>query len=148
MNNQFIVAALALVGTGVLVAIQAPINAALGRAIGSPVGAATISFGVGFILLLAITLLIGDGPRLLRVGAVPIWLLIGGTMGAAFVFASLWAVPILGVLTMTTLVILGQLIAALALDYFGAFGLTQISISPTRLMAVGLVAAGVVLSRL
>lgn len=147
MNNQALVAIMVLVATGALVAIQAPINAALGRGVGSAVGAATISFGVGFVLLLTITLLMGDGPSLLRIGTVPAWLLIGGMMGAAFVFASLWAVPIVGVLTMSTLIILGQMVAAMVLDQTGAFGLTQISLSPTRLMAAGLVAAGVVLSR-
>lgn len=147
MSNQALIAAIVLVVAGALVSVQAPINAALGRGVGSAIGAATISFGVGFILLLTITLVLGDGPSLLRVGAVPAWLLIGGTMGAVFVFASLWAVPILGVLTMSTLVILGQMVAAIVLDHYGAFGLTQMSISPTRLLAAGLVAAGVILSR-
>lgn len=147
MSNQAIIAILVLVTTGALVAVQAPINAALGRGVGSAVGAATISFGVGFVLLLVITLLIGDGASLLRIGAVPAWLLIGGTMGAAFVFASLWAVPIVGVLTMSTLIILGQMVAAMVLDQTGAFGLTQISLTPTRVVAAGLVAAGVILSR-
>ena len=147
MSNQAIIAIIVLVATGALVAVQAPINAALGRSVGSAVAAATISFGVGFILLLVITLLTGDGANLLRAAAVPVWMLVGGTMGAAFVFASLWAVPIVGVLTMSTLIILGQMVAAIVLDQTGAFGLTQISLTPTRLMAAGLVAAGVVLSR-
>ncbi|MEB8386066.1 DMT family transporter [Rhodobacteraceae bacterium KMM 6894] len=147
MGNQAIIAVVVLVATGALIAMQAPINAALGRGVGSAVGAATISFGVGFVLLLGITLVMGDGASLLRINAVPIWMLVGGTMGAAFVFAALWAVPIVGVLTMSTLIILGQMVAAMVLDQTGAFGLAQISLTPTRLMAAGLVAAGVVLSR-
>jgi transporter family-2 protein len=147
MGQQAVIAALVLIATGALIATQAPINAALGRNVGSAIGAATISFGFGFVLLLAITLIIGDGASLLRIGAVPAWMLLGGAMGAAFVFAALWAVPIVGVLTMSTLIILGQMVAAMVLDQTGAFGLAQISLSPTRLMAAGLVAAGVVLSR-
>ncbi|MFY9238937.1 MAG: DMT family transporter, partial [Roseovarius sp.] len=74
-------------------------------------------------------------------------LLIGGLMGAVFVFSSLWAVPVLGVLTTAMVVILGQMIAALVMDQMGAFGLTQTDITPQRVLAAALVLAGVVLSR-
>jgi len=132
---------------GSLIALQAPINAALARSIESSVAAACISFGVGFVVLLAITLAYGDGVSLTRVGTVPKWLLVGGALGAVFVWTSLWAVPILGVLTTTTLLILGQMIASLAIDHFGAFGLIPRDISLPRVLAAILVGAGAVLSR-
>jgi bacterial/archaeal transporter family-2 protein len=56
-------------------------------------------------------------------------------------------VHVLGVVTMVAALILGQLLAALALDATGAFGLAVREISPTRVAAVALVAAGLVLSR-
>ena len=40
-------AALLILLAGVLIAVQGPINAALGRAVGSPVNAALLSFLVG-----------------------------------------------------------------------------------------------------
>jgi transporter family-2 protein len=132
---------------GALIALQAPINAALSRSIESSVAAATISFGVGFAVLLGVTLLSGDGAALPRAAGVPKWLLLGGALGAIYVWSALWAVPILGVLTTTTLLILGQMVAAMALDHFGAFGLMPRDISPWRLLAVVFVAAGAVLSR-
>lgn len=133
---------------GALVSVQAPMNAALGRGIGSPMAAAAVSFAVGLVLLVAVVAIIGDTPAFLRLNTVSPWLLLGGTMGAIFVFSSLWAVPILGVLTTTILVILGQLFAAVILDYFGVFGIEPRDISLTRLLAVALVAAGAVLSQL
>ena len=54
-----------------------------------------------------------------------------------------WAV----VVTMVAALIFGQLFAALVLDALGAFGLQIREISPTRLLAVGFVALGLVLSR-
>lgn len=147
MNTQVIIAGAALVVAGALVSVQSPINAALGRGIGSAMGAATVSFAVGLIALLILTLAIGDGASLMKVGKVPATLLIGGLMGAVFVFSSLWAVPILGVLTTAMVVILGQMIAALVMDQMGAFGLTQTDITPQRVLAAALVLAGVVLSR-
>lgn len=147
MNTQVIIAGAALVVAGALVSVQSPINAALGRGIGSAMGAATVSFAVGLIALLILTLALGDGASLTKVGKVPASLLIGGLMGAVFVFSSLWAVPILGVLTTAMVVILGQMVAALVMDQMGAFGLTQTDITPQRLLAAALVLAGVVLSR-
>lgn len=132
---------------GAMVAAQAPINAALGRGIGSPIGAATISFAVGFVLLLIGTLILGHGPSLLKLGQAPLWLLIGGALGAVYVFSALWSVPLLGVVTTTSLMIFGQMSAALLLDHFGAFGIVQQSVSPMRIASAVLVAGGVILSR-
>ncbi len=147
MSNTTLIALALMAISGVAISVQAPLNAMLGRGIGSPMGAATISFGIGFIVLLVLTLIIGDGASLARLGAVPLWLMIGGAMGAIYVFSALWSVPVLGVLTATTVLILGQMIGALLLDYFGAFGLPAQALSPTRMMAAALVVGGVVLSR-
>ncbi|WP_135505324.1 DMT family transporter [Roseovarius aestuariivivens] len=147
MPQATLLASLIITIGGALIAMQAPINSMLARQIESSVAAACISFGVGFVVLLGITLAYGDGASLPRVGAVPKWLLVGGALGAVFVWSSLWAVPILGVLTTTTLLILGQMTASLAIDHFGAFGLLPREISLPRVMAAVLVAAGAVLSR-
>ena len=47
-------AVLAVVLGGVAVAVQAPINAALGRELGAVVPAAAVSFGLGFVVLVAV----------------------------------------------------------------------------------------------
>ncbi|QGX98047.1 DMT family transporter [Roseovarius faecimaris] len=137
-----------MVAAGVVIAVQAPINAALYRGLGSPIAAATISFGVGFLLLLLCTILFGDAHTFTALPSLPSWLLVGGALGAFFVFSALWSVPVLGVLTVTGLVVLGQIGAALVLDHYGAFGLTVREISPTRLLSGVLLVAGVILSRL
>lgn len=62
MDNQAL-AILATVLAGGFIALQAPINAGLGRAVGSPIAAASISFGVGTAALVAVTLLLGGGLR-------------------------------------------------------------------------------------
>ncbi|RKF15203.1 DMT family transporter [Roseovarius spongiae] len=147
MSQSTIIALLLMTASGVAISLQGPLNAMLGRGIGSVLGAATVSFGVGFVLLLVVMLILGEGGSLLRLRDVPAWLLIGGSMGALYVFSAIWSVPVLGVLTMTTMLILGQMVAALLLDHFGAFGMVVREISPTRVLAAALVAAGVILSR-
>ncbi|SEK28358.1 transporter family-2 protein [Roseovarius nanhaiticus] len=147
MANQILIATVLMAVAGAMIASQAPINAALGRSIGSPVGAATVSFAIGFAVLLIATILIGDGSSLLRAVKAPPFLLVGGAMGALFVFAALWSVPILGVVTTASLMIFGQMGAALLLDHYGAFGVAQHSINVTRVLSTALVAGGVILSR-
>jgi transporter family-2 protein len=129
------------------VALQAPLNAALGRALGSPLAAACVSFGVGFAVLALITLALQGAAPFRALAAVPRGLLAGGLLGAFFVWAMLWAVPAVGVLTAVAALILGQLAMALVLDATGALGLAAQPVSPARLAAAALVAAGVVLSR-
>lgn len=129
-------------------AVQAPINASLGRAIGSGVAAAAVSFGVGFAALLALTLVTGQGTAILRAAVAPPVLLVGGLLGAVTVWAMLWSVPMVGLLTAFAALLLGQLVATLVLDHLGAFALPVQEITPTRILAVILVISGMVLSRL
>jgi transporter family-2 protein len=52
-----------------------------------------------------------------------------------------------GILTAFAALLLGQLAAALALDASGAFGLPVHPVTPTRVLALALVAGGLLLSR-
>ncbi|WP_298428913.1 DMT family transporter [uncultured Jannaschia sp.] len=140
------VAIVFIVGIGF--AIQAPLNASLGKAIGSGVGAAAISFGVGFVALTVLTLAFGQGPAFARALAAPPLLWIGGLLGAGVVWAMLWSVPVIGILTAFAALLLGQLGAALVLDAMGAFGAPVTPITLKRVLALAMVAGGLILSRL
>ncbi|QBY01731.1 DMT family transporter [Rhodophyticola sp. CCM32] len=134
---------------GAAIATQAPINSRLGNHMGDPVMAAAISFGVGFLVLLVLAVLRGALPAAITAAAdVPWWAWTGGALGAVYVWASIWSVSTLGVVTLVAALIFGQLTAALILDAVGAFGMTMREISWTRLAAVGFVGVGLILSRL
>lgn len=141
----WIVAAVVLGGTAV--ALQAPVNAALARELGGPVPAAAVSFGVGFVVLLVIALVQGQGGALLKLPQVPAWTLIGGCLGAWYVLTSVWGVSQLGVVTLVAALILGQMTAAMVIDATGALGVVARDVTPTRIAAAGLVMAGLLLSR-
>lgn len=149
MSPNFWIAALCVVAAGAALSTQAPVNASLARAVGGALPATTVSFGVGFVLLVAIT-----GLRALWAGApdaapaeAPWWVWIGGVLGALYVGTIVATVSVLGVLTMVAATVLGQLVGALALDAVGAFGLPQRPITWSRALAPVLVAGGLVLSR-
>lgn len=139
---------LAVVLGGAAIAVQAPINAALGRGLGAPVPAAAVSFGVGFLVLVTVAMIQGQGGAFLKLTQVPAWTLLGGVLGAWYVFTAVWGVSSIGVVTLVAALILGQMAAAMVIDATGALGMAVREITPTRLAAAGLVAAGLLLSRL
>ncbi len=147
MSISVLLALLAVALGGVAIAIQAPINGALARSVGDPVLAAAISFAVGFIALAALAIFRGALPGLAEARSFPWWLWSGGLLGAFYVWAAVWSVGTIGVVTLVAALIFGQLVAALVIDAVGAFGVIPKPIDLTRIAAVVLVGAGLVLSR-
>jgi bacterial/archaeal transporter family-2 protein len=133
------------VGAGCLVGMQAPINSRLGRTVGG-VPAATFSFLLGTVaLVLLASVLRGGLGSLGQVGKVPWWALIGGLLGAVYVFVALEAVRTLGASGLTAVVITGQLAISVAIDRFGLFGIARQHIDASRIAGLVLLAVGVVL---
>lgn len=147
MHYSFWIALPIVVVAGAATALQAPINSSLGRTLENTISAAAFSFGVGFIVLLILTFTTGGAASFARFSDVTWWQLIGGFLGAFYVWATLWGVPTLGVVTTIAALILGQMVIALILDTFGPFGLQVKDISPQRIAAVILVSFGIILSR-
>ncbi|MGO4572483.1 DMT family transporter [Microvirga sp. 2TAF3] len=147
MNAPILIPLLGIVAGGAMLAAQAPVNAALARALGDPLLAACVSFGIGFAILFIISALRGAWPLGSALAAAPWWSWIGGLMGAFYVAIVIWGVPQLGVVSTVAALVLGQLVAALILDAIGAFGLPIHAITWQRLLATALIFSGLVLSR-
>jgi transporter family-2 protein len=140
--DKAVVAGGAMVVAGGLVALQAPVNATLGRSVGA-LPAAWVSFGIGFLALTVLVLLVGGGfGDLGEISSVPWWALIGGLFGVVYVSCALLAVPTLGAGGVTAATIAGQLTLSLIVDKLGAFGLDQRAISLPRVLGVVLLAVG------
>jgi transporter family-2 protein len=139
----FLVLALA---AGVLLPVQAGLNAQLRSALGSPIAAAFISFLVGTAALAAVALVFRVSFPFSRAWAVthPVqWS--GGIIGALYVFAAVVLAPKLGAGTLVAAVVAGQMITSLLLDHYGLIGFPVHSLSPVRLIGAALIIAGVVL---
>jgi transporter family-2 protein len=80
-------------------------------------------------------------------GQTPVWAWVGGTLGAFYITALIFSVPLTGALTAAAAAILGQLAMAMILDHFGALGLPVREISWSRIGGLVLVMAGLLLSR-
>lgn len=147
MNIAILLPIVGIVAGGALLASQAPVNAALARALGDPLLAACISFGIGFAALALLSAFRGAWPSGAALAAAPWWSWLGGLLGAFYVAIVIWGVPQLGVVSTVAALVFGQLVMALLLDAIGAFGLPVQSISWQRLAATALIFSGLLLSR-
>lgn len=129
---------------GGLIALQAPINAGLGKATGS-LPAALISFGVGTIALAGIVLVSGKAGGVSSTFDVSWYYLVGGLLGAVYVVNALVAVTAIGAGGVAALTVAGQLVASVAIDRLGLFGLDQVALTPERVVGVILLLAGTIL---
>jgi transporter family-2 protein len=133
------------VAAGCLVGMQAPINSRLGKSVGS-VQAASFSFFVGTIVLLAIVAFLHGGVgEFGKLGRAPWWALVGGLLGAVYVTVALVAVRTLGASGITAVVIVGQLAISVAIDRFGLFGLAKQHVDASRILGLVLLAVGALL---
>lgn len=142
--DRTLVAALATIVVGALIALQAPINSGLGKATGT-MPAAAISFTVGTLLLLGIVVVAGEAGSLSQAIDVKWYYLIGGVLGAAYVTTVLLTVRTLGAGGVTAATVAGQLTMSVVIDRLGFLGLEETPITLTRVIGVLLLFAGTVL---
>src|SRR3954453_17785685 len=139
MDRGLAVFVMAVVGG--CIALQAPINAGLGKHTGT-FAAATISFAVGTVLLAAITVLSGKAGGLTNATEVNWYYLLGGALGAAYVFSALVLVSEIGAGGVAAATVTGQLTTSVVLDRIGFLGLEQTPLSFARMLGVALLLAG------
>ena len=147
MNPAIFVPLMLVFVAGGMIALQAPTNAMLAKAGGSPVLAALISFAVGTIALLVAWVASGNRPGAAAFGGLPWYAWIGGLYGAIFVAVAAYAAPKVGLASLITIGIAGQIAMALWLDHLGALGLPREPVNLGRLFGAALVIGGVVLVR-
>jgi transporter family-2 protein len=138
---------LALV-SGALIPVQAAANAALSRSIhGNVPFAAMILFIVAGLATAFACLVMGQPvPELADLGGAPWWSYIGGPIVAFYVFTITFLAPRLGVGTAISLVVTGQVLAALSIDHFGLLRSLTFSLTPSRLAGAALMVIGVFLA--
>ena len=147
MNPVALLPVFLVLAAGGMIALQAPTNAMLARAGGSPVLAALISFTVGTLCLVAVWLGSGNRPAPSSFAGLPWYAWIGGAYGAVYVGIAAYAAPKLGLASLITIGIAGQIAMALWLDHIGALGLPREPINLGRILGAMLVVGGVVLVR-
>lgn len=135
---------------GVLSAIQARMNGELSSVFGNGVQAAMWNFGSGWIIVLALLLVmpgaragIAQIARGLRDRTIPWWLLLGGALGALFVAAQSISVPLVGIAVFTVAYVAGQSGSSLVVDRAGLGPMGAVAVTRRRALAALIAVAGV-----
>src|SRR5690349_14966276 len=110
---------LALVA-GALIPVQAAANAALSKSINSNVSFAALTLFVVASIATVIGTFVNSAetPTLAAFRSAPWWSYIGGLIVGFYVFTITFLAPRLGVGTAISLIVTGQVIAALTIDHF------------------------------
>ena len=133
--------ALAII-VGAILPFQGLLNAKLGTSIGGPIVAAFVSFLIGTILLGIYLVITRERIVLAGAGALPVWIWMGGLLGALYVAVVTLLIPRLGPAAMMCLVIFGQVTAALLLDRFGVLQSAPRTVDAVRIGGALLVLVG------
>lgn len=145
MNGWLVGGIAAAAVVGLLLPLQALINARLAQATEGALFASFVSFAVGT-LLLAVALLVTrvPVPDARTLVTQPAWVWTGGLIGAMYVLSATVLVPRLGAAGLICLVVSGQLIGSLLFDHFGVLG-PERPADGWRVLGAVLVALGAVL---
>jgi transporter family-2 protein len=141
-------AAALAIGAGMSVVVQQALNAELRAGIGSALWAALFSYLGGSLTLLAVVLAAREPwPSAASIAGSSAWSWAGGAFGTIYITISILLLPHLGAAPLVALLVAGQMLASIAFDHYGLFGLTQHPAGVSRLAGALLLIAGVVLIR-
>jgi bacterial/archaeal transporter family-2 protein len=145
-----LLAVIAALVAGILVAVQSRLNGELGLALEDGVGAALYSFTSGWLLIALVTLISKPGREgvkrvveLLRTGQMPVWMTLGGVFGGFLVMTQGLAAGTLGIALFTVAVVAGQGISGIVIDSRGWFGVQKRRLNFARLLGALIVIVGV-----
>ena len=136
------VALVAAVAIGGVVAMQAPLNSALGRLVGGT-QASMVALAVSCVALAGLSALAGGFSGLSKLGDAPLHVAMGGGLiGALYVGSIVYTVRELGAGGLTAATISGQLALATAIDHFGWLGVARSPVTVAKVAGIAFLAVG------
>jgi transporter family-2 protein len=139
-----LLAVVATVAIGALIALQPPINSELGKRT-TVLAAAFISTAISAVVMAVVVAIAGELGQVRRVPSIPVIYLTGGLLGALLVGVTLVTVRTLGAGGVVAAMVTGQLVVSALLDQFGVLGLERINLGPARIAGFALLLAGTAL---
>lgn len=128
--------------SGVLMAVQGALNAGLSKVIGLLETTFVVHItGTILIGLLLFGLRMGKG-NLSAFAEAPWYVYLGGIVGVGIIYLVAASIPEVGAANATTAIIVGQVLTAILIDHFGAFGLEQSSYGWNQIIGLVLLAIG------
>lgn len=139
------------VAAGLAIPLQGRVNGGLGARLDDGLAAAVVSFSVGLVIMVAVSLLLPRGraglsamiPAILA-RKFPPWYLLAGVIGAFFVMSQGLTISLLGVALFTVSTVTGQMVSGLLVDRLGMGPAGKKQITGMRVLGAALTIAAVV----
>ena len=134
---------------GAFIPVMAILNGRLGKSMGEALHASVILFGVGFLFCLTVALVLTKSlPHATDLAnAKPIEYLGGFIVGFYVISATLLA-PRIGLANFIVCAVAAQIIISVVIDHFGLLGAMVRPVSMTRLIGIGLLIAGIIVTQI
>ncbi len=141
MSGNLLSLLLALI-SGVLMAVQGSLNTTLSKAIGL-LETTFIVHITGTILLMILLFILRMGRgNLYALPEAPWYAYLGGVIGVGIIYLVAASIPEVGVANATTAIIIGQVLTAIIIDHFGAFGLEKMPYGWSQFLGLTLLVIG------
>lgn len=146
-SSAFLPIAAMMFAAGIGVPVFAAFNAGLGKQLGGPLIATAAAFAVGLVIALALVVALTGFPQreVWHFGTPYIW------FGAVFILiygvSVTYAAPRIGLGNAIFFVLLGQIVAAAAIDHFGWLGSIPSALTAKRMVGIAVMALGIYLAR-
>ncbi|AKM10408.1 DMT family transporter [Croceicoccus naphthovorans] len=144
MGFLWIAAMMFVAGLGI--PVFAALNSSLSSQLGGPIAATAAAFAVGFAVALVLLAVNGLPSREVLHFERP-WIWFGALFILLYATTVSFAAPRIGVGNAIFFVLLGQLVAAAAIDHFGWLGAIPSALTGQRLLGIAVMALGVYLAR-
>ncbi|MDG6110674.1 DMT family transporter [Lactococcus formosensis] len=131
--------------SGAFTAVQQAINGHLGTLLHRPFQASFMSFFIGLIAIVSVTLVIER--RLItkvELGKIKKWNILGGIWGAFFVLGAVLAVPKIGAGLNIMMALLGQIIGSMLVQQFGWWRSDRYPIRLIQVVGVAIMLLGII----
>ncbi|GAA3731749.1 DMT family transporter [Salinicoccus jeotgali] len=135
--------------TGSIPPVQTAVNSLLRYEVGSFYMASLISFAIGTLALLLLSLLSAGHLKVALTnqegGRLQAWHFIGGALGAVYITTNIILMPHLGTTLTLMSVIFGQMLTGLLIDHFGLFGIPPQALDKRRIAGAIMILTGIIL---
>jgi len=134
--------------TGGFIPLQTSINSQLRNKVKTPFLSSLISFLVGTVFLLILSISTGAGIPLINgsLSALPWWGYLGGIIGMVCLTINIFLFPVLGSVQTVIITMVGQILMSVVIDNFGWFYAKASPMSLTKLLGLILVIAGIMIT--
>lgn len=134
---------------GAFIPAMAILNGRLGRALGEPLHAPVVLFGVGFLFCLSCALLLTQSlPNLGALKHARPADFLGGLIVGFYVISATLLAPRIGVANFIVCAVSSQILVSVMIDHYGLFGAAIRPFSLKKLLGVTLLIVGLVITQL